>query len=689
VAIRRDTLVRYAPLAVATVVLGWWSISAIRAKTGGEPSVPLDDTFIHFRYARSLAEGHPLVYSPGDPPTSGATSLLWSAILAPFWKFGFRELSLIWVAWALSFVTLALLALETRRLAARLLPRGSAIAAGAMVLAFGGHVWCAGSGMEVIPFAFLLMRTVRLCAELYERHGEGDSDAEALPPIRSWDALIADEVDPQTRTPTRRLTIELAICAALLPLTRPEGAVVALFAAVTLFLVGERRFAIAPITGVLLPPILLKLATGSAMSTTARVKWLLSSPYVDARVFWDKTLQNAYVLFTQLFDGKGPARTFFPNGFFFAIVLATPAFLFAVKRRGHAFRALCIAIAALCILIPTTYESFLANRLRYLWPFTAAWMIALAAIGDAAAILAHRLDEKLESLRMIVAGIVIAVMGGQLAESVDDLAVSAAAIRNQQVALARWARDALPPDALVGVNDAGAMAYLGAHRTFDIVGLTTRDEARYWNAGPGSRFEHYERLAREGRALPTHLVVYPQWFELTPVLGPKLEERTIEGATVLGAPTMVAHEAAWSPSLGSGELPIAASGTLVDALDVADLESEAEHHYELLRASRADDALVMNDKRIDGARINRELDRFTMRLVPGGRLILRLGNTLPAGFATVRVDGAEVKRLDLIPDAWQELSVDVPAAVAEGVHRIDVAAAPGQRFLSMHYWSYR
>jgi hypothetical protein len=685
----RAKLLRFAPLVVATTALAYWSISAIRARTGGEPSVPLDDAFIHFRYARALAEGHPLVYSPGDPATSGATSLLWSALLAPFWKVGFRDVSLIWIAWALSFTSLALLAIETRRLAARLLPRGSAIAAGAMVLAFGGHVWCAGSGMEVIPFAFLLMRTARLCAELYERHVEGETNEEAPAPIKTWDELNTDDVDPQTRTPTRRLTIDLAICAALLPFARPEGAVVSLFAAVTLFLVRARRAAIAPLLAIAFPPLLLKLATGSSTSTTARVKWLLLNPYVDARGFWDKTLLNAHVLFSQLFDGKGPAKTFLPDGFFYAIVLSVPALLFAVKRRGHRYRALCIAIAALCIVIPATYDSFLANRLRYLWPFTAAWMIALAAIGDAAATLARRLDEKLVALRMVTAGIVIAVMAGQLAETIDDLAISAAGIRNQQVSLARWARDTLPRDALVAVNDAGAMAYLSDRRTFDVVGLTTRDEASHWNAGAASRFEHYERLAREGRALPTHFAVYPEWFEIAPVLGNKLTERTVEGATILGAPTMVAHEAAWLPWLGSSELPIAASGMLIDALDVADLASEAEHHYELLRATRGGNVLVINEKRIDGARGDRELDRFDLRLVPGGRLVLRVGTTLPAAFAVLRVDGIEVKRFDLAADAWQELSLDVPNAITEGTHRLELAAAPGQRFLSMHYWSYR
>ncbi len=685
----RETIQRYAPLTFATAILAYWSISSIRAKTGGEPSVPLDDAFIHFRYARALAEGHPLVYSPGDPRTSGATSLLWSSLLAPFWKLGFRELSLIWIAWLFSFVSLAFLALETRRLAARLLPRGSAIAAGAMVLAFGGHVWCAGSGMEVIPFAFLLMRTLRLCAEVHESTPAG-SESDRIPPIdlsKAWDQLSADELDPHTDTPKHRLTIELAICAALLPLARPEGIVIALFAALTLFLAHERRAALTPLAGIAFPLVLLRLATGSATTTTARVKWLLLSPYVDARAFWDKTLLNIQVLFTQLLDGKGPGKTFLPDGFFFAIVLALPALLFAVKRRGHTFRATCIALGALCIAIPATYDSFLANRLRYLWPFTAAWMIGLAAIGDGAAVLLRRFDEKLDSLRIIVAAILIVVMGGQLGESIDDLAVSAGGIHAQQISLARWAKSTLPEQARIGVNDAGAIAYLSERRTFDVVGLTTRDEARYWAAGAAARFEHYERLARE--RLPTHLILYPTWFEITPILGAKLTERTVEGATILGAPTMVAHEAAWSPWLGSGELPIAATGTLVDALDVADLESETDHRYELLRAARADSAIAMNGARMDGARLQRDLDRFDLRLSPGGKLIARVGTTLPAAFATLRVDGVEIQRLELAADAWQEISLDVPPALAEGVHRLELAAAPGQRFLSMHYWSYR
>src|SRR5262249_31787036 len=136
--------------------------------------------------------------------------------------------------------------------------------------------------------------------------------------------------------------------------------------------------------------------------------------------------------------------------------------------------------------------------------------------------------------------------------SVDDLAQSAAAITAQQVALGRWAAEHLPKRAKIGVNDAGAVAFFSERQTFDVVGLKTRCEARYWGGGAGSRFEHYERLPRA--ALPTHFIVYPEWFGIPQLLGDYLAERRVDGATILGGPLMVAYTANYA-ALGSGASP--------------------------------------------------------------------------------------------------------------------------------------
>src|SRR5208283_2700521 len=100
-----------APLVVAVAVLAWRSIAALIARVG-HPGAALDDAYIHFQYARAIAEGHPLRFQAGEPITSGATSLLWPAILAPFWALGARGDAIVWPAWILSFVSLGALAAE-------------------------------------------------------------------------------------------------------------------------------------------------------------------------------------------------------------------------------------------------------------------------------------------------------------------------------------------------------------------------------------------------------------------------------------------------------------------------------------------------------------------------------------------------------------------------------------------------
>jgi hypothetical protein len=82
--------VTFGPLIVAVALLAERTIAAIVLKVG-HPGAALDDAYIHFQYARAIAEGHPFRFQAGAPPTSGATSLLWPALLAPCWALGFRD----------------------------------------------------------------------------------------------------------------------------------------------------------------------------------------------------------------------------------------------------------------------------------------------------------------------------------------------------------------------------------------------------------------------------------------------------------------------------------------------------------------------------------------------------------------------------------------------------------------------
>jgi len=665
----RGRLLPHAPLVVAVVILAERAIAGILTKAG-HPAASLDDAYIHFQYARALAEGHPLRFQAGAPITSGATSMLWPALLAPFWALGARGDAILWPAWFLSFAALGGLAWEAAKLTEPLAGRTAAIGAGAMTIAFGGFAWCAASGMEVVPFAWALARASRRASE--------------------W-----AEANPAERTPRR--AAELVALAWAAVCFRPEGAVTALFVGATLAAFtrsrrwSERALALAVAGSLVAPPLALLTLTGSARSSTAIVKLLPGNPYYAGSALVAAVAANAKVLLDTLLNGEVWSAEFLPrHGAPLAMAGLGAIAVLGARTRLH-WRAAGVLLIALTMFAPCFYVTFLWNRLRYLWPFATGWIIGLACLSRLAGDLAGTARPRWRAVTGIACGAVVGLFASKLDWVLDDVAGSASGIDRQQVALGRWVKDNLPSSARVGVNDTGAIAYFGDRRTFDVVGLTTKGEGRYWVAGAASRFEHYERLhATAPSDLPTHFIVYPEWMAMPPVLGQSLHEATVTDASILGGQTMRAYVADWS-TLGSGERPWTPSEEVIDALDVADLESEADHAYELLGARDGEQILNQGTAPdgttvVDGGRTGRRLERFMTRLRPGvpARGIVRLDG--PAG-TQVRIlaNGASVATLDLDDDGWVERSFDIPGDAADAHTRIEVRIGGGP-VTTFHYW---
>jgi hypothetical protein len=641
---------RFGPLVLATALLAWRTIAAVLAKVG-RPGPTLDDAYIHFQYARAFAEGHPFRFQAGEPISTGATSFLWPAVLAPFYAIGFRGPAIMWPAWALSYLALGLLAYEAARLTEPLAGRGPAIGAAAMVLAFGGHAWCAASGMEVLPFAWLLAATLRQVAE--------------------WDE----------GTPRPRALLALAIAA---PLMRPEGSLVTVAAAVVVALRprGHRRLAIALAGAAVLPTLVLFLLTGKATSSTAQVKLLFGNPYYSVL---DGSLANARVLVGTILDGQVWSAEFLPSGGAPIACLGLGAIALRAWQTRRLVRGGVVLLLALAMFVPCTYVTFLWNRLRYLWPFATGWLVGLACLARVVGSLVHRLDPRAGvAATTLVAGAFAGALLVRLEWVLEDVAQSASGIDRQQAALGRWAHAELPSTARIGVNDTGAIAYYGERKTFDVVGLTTPTEGKYWVAGAASRFEHYERMDRT--ALPTHFIVYPEWLGLEPVLGRALREAVVTDSTILGGQLMRASEARWD-LLGTGERPWTKCGAIVDALDVADLESEAAHGY-VLGPAREGDQIVDegNDPNgnvvADGGRTHRLRDAFTVMLPPDKELVGIARLDVPAETEVDITVGGRSTRIHLAPGPWQEVVFDVPPSPRGNVD-VEVTAAG---FTSFHYW---
>jgi hypothetical protein len=661
-----------APIAILTIILAWRTLRELVGQVG-EPCGTLDDSFIHFQYARAIAELHPFHYEASMPATSGATSVLWPLALAPFYAIGFRGTAILWPAWLLGFGSLGLLANESYHLAKPLTSKWGALGSALMVLCFSAFTWCAASGMEVVPFAWVMARCARRASEWQE--------------------------DPANRTRKRKW--ELVALAFAVALLRPEGALVALAIAGVLGIFQathrERLVSIAPLAATFSTPYVLWLFTGSARSNTATAKLLVGNPYYQGHALWAAVSDNVSTLFKKLLNGQVWSTEFLPTNAMPVAIMALVSIVVAGFIKRRLFRAAFVLAIALGMLIPCFYVTFLWNRLRYLWPFATGWLIGLACfaevLGEVATILHPRARAGVPVLLGFFAGAFIVRLDWVL----DDVANSASGIDRQHVKIGRWAKDALPKDALVAVNDTGAIAYFSDRRTFDIVGLTTNGEAKYWVAGTASRIEHYEKMRKED--LPTHFIVYPEWMGTDAFFGSELFAATVTDSTILGGQSMRAYEADWT-LLRSGERPWTdREHDPIDSVDVADLESEAAHGYELLARDNEEvvgDATMSDGHRIvDGGRGYRTADRFVAALHPNqhARCIARLAPTPTKGKATidVRASGETIATLTLGDEdsfgstAWSEQTFDVPADKAKEKTPLELVAREGS-FASYHYW---
>jgi hypothetical protein len=687
----------YAPYLAASSALAYLAIRNIFADAKG-PAVPLDDSYIHFVYAKRFAELSPFVFSPGDGPTSGATSFLWPILLAPFYLVGFRDSSIIYAAWLLGTLLHAATALETKRLASKLVGPIAATGASVMCVLFGAFAWFAWSGMETMGLAWSMTRAVRLTADVAT--AEPGEARQALAPKAAFAAMLC-------------------------PLFRPEGGFTALLCAGALLALTLRprvaplrraaQAAALPLLGVGISPLCNWLLTGSARSTTTMVKWGPGNPYYTGDRLFDFITNNVGMFLKDLLSGGPFTAIFLPEHTHWVLLAGLGALLLRLTRKRQlALGALILAFVA-SSLIPCTFITILWNRVRYIWPYAPSWFVLVACLGEELARGAAKLWKRDQAETRWVAGLVTGIFAGALGTkltwSLNDLANSSRAITEQQVKLGRWAKDNLPDDARIGLNDTGAIAYFSGKRTFDVVGLTTQGEALYWVNGGGSRFEHYEKLDRA--RLPTHFIVYPEWFGIPDLLGEQLFSATVQNQSILGGGTKVAYVADWD-ILGTGEAPQQSRGdaVLLDALDVADVESERAHGYVLTSWASENDNRVTStwddEGRFlaDGGRHRRTFESFVLDFGASGRGVLVLRFAAPESVSCeVFVDDAKVTDLTVPEGSLVEL--DLELSPGPGRHAVVLRVPGGQlserrranedgslappepkTFGAMHYWLY-
>lgn len=670
-------------LTLALVLAGWAAALTLRA-TDGELVPPLDDTYIYLQYARSAAAGEPLAYQPGAEPTRGATSLLYPLLLAP-WARVLPPERLMWAAWALGTLCLAGSALAADRWAARVLGRSEAgWAAGLLTLLSGHFLWGTVSGMDIGITAL--------------------ATAGALASV-PW---YLDAPDP--RSGVRRLAA-LGGWLLFLGLARPEGLLLAGVIAAGVPLAGRapnsRRarwiLVLFPAAAGAVTFGVNLMALGSPDGNTLIVKSVWTEPRPDVRAAMIGRLpwvvgRVAFVLFSDFGSRALGAGT----GYLLRGLLMAGATWGAVAAllRGRGGAAARILVAVLlgvlaAALVPAGYDT---HHWRYQIPYVPVATL-LVVLGWFSAFPA-RVRLRWRLLPLAVAG---GLLLPELVHYEHYTARNAENIHDQQVACGRWIHDHLPPDAIVGINDAGAIAYFGGRRILDLVGLVTNGPARAYRAGPGSLYEWLEVLPHDRR--PTYFAIFPDWFPYlrrTSLVGKRLARFSLVDNTISGGDMKAVYQADWSHVGGADDLWIRRDLVdvwgfqVIDVLDVADLASQRAHRYvafdkwrDTLREFPVAD--IPRFLIIDGGRQPSRGERFTLHARPGepGALIMRT-EAFRDFQLEVRVDGQDlgVWKIPRASLTWTEPLFEIPPGVIRGDRaRIELTlTGSDQPYPSYHYW---
>ena len=483
-------------LLIGCLALGIFALSAYRF-TGGQGGVPLDDAWIHFQFARNLARGDGLSFNPGEP-TSGSTAPLWTVLLAGMYLVGGDSpLAGQLLSAACFLATLAATYTLTRQLTRN---RGAAWLTGAVVALNGRMAWAGLSALETCLFAALSLWAIS--AHLHD-------------------------------TRAGRYRLRTAALFGLAALARPEGYFLFALSLLT-FTLHASRFKL-HVFHLLLPILLFTTIVSPYLIFSLRTSGHLLPNTYHAKATVNHSLDLDFLsLWARYLILDNPLLLpFYVLGL---AVLLRRAPLLSLWSAG----------------LPLVYAfmgAVLYQHGRYLMPLIPVnAAIALAGLLEAQRMLRRRGWREPgffgKNLGSVLIGLLVVVgtawrlptMASQYAQNVGN-------INQMHVALGHWVAENTPPDAILALNDIGAITYISERPVVDLAGLITPEVIPLLRS-PDREALLVDFMAARG---VDYVIIFPNWF---PGLAahPGMEEVhrvTLEHNTIAGGEIMVVYRAHW------------------------------------------------------------------------------------------------------------------------------------------------
>ncbi|MBN1875375.1 MAG: hypothetical protein JXA33_14190 [Anaerolineae bacterium] len=662
-----------------TLVIGLSGIYLSIALTTAEnrPVAPLDDAYITYQYARQIAQGRPYHYNNGDLPTTGMTSPLFGFLLAGFYRLGIRGEQLPAFAVSLGSVWLGLTAWLTQRITAHLLDKESlwSWAAAILVLLTGALQWSCFNGMETGLFTVLSLAAL--------------------------DAFLKQK---------NMCTLWLSLAG----LTRPEGLILTGILGSSLFIQGiiqqqaipwRRLFTLLPagIAG-LAPMTVNYVLTGTPSAAGLQAKsWLGNVPFYP----WE-IAHSIWLSYRQIVAGR-----FIGKDAYIAPGIL-PLAVWGWIQMGRNKHWLYFAVTLTWFLMGIASTAFLITALwhlgRYQIPFIPVTII-LAIYG--LALWFPNAPKRWHQL--LLTAILFILTALSLYTTVYYIHIyrrATSTTARQQLVLADWMRENLPMDAIVGIHDAGSLRYVGERTTYDLIGLTTPDAAIPWRHGAGSVYE----LMEHSSLRPDYFAIYPDAFSIpylvaTDLFAEELFRVNVPDYAVASAgPVQGVWRADWKLADSAVDLyqpdvlARAAGLTLMDTLDVADLDDEVAHNVTWWQAAPSPGfptevqqqgyRVIPENEVLDGGRLLTGGIALDVRTQPGTTLwlVARL-HARETGAVHVSVNETLIGRWAYppIPGQWLETVFRVPG---EAIHstqthiqlEVDATVPDSHHYAPYYFW---
>jgi arabinofuranosyltransferase len=475
--------------------------------TGGQ-GVPLDDSWIHFHFARNVASGRGFSYAPGVQ-TPGSTSPLWVLLLAGVYV---ASQNVVLISKLLGFLFLLVSVWGIYRISLLVCGvRLSAFFAALFSLLAGRLFWGALSGMEIGLFTALTV----------------------------WGIVFFLQYDPLSR---RSYLWPLVL--GLATLARPEGALlfVLAFMLTAWLLLRDREVnkdtkrLLRNIAGLglylllfcalICPEVLFCLeTTGRPLPNTFYAK---TQGFQMGRTSLVYLVKVAYFFFRDhplLF-------CFLPAG-----IWAFGSRMYMTASKRHILLAWFIGLpVANAIVNPITWHH--GRYVMFLIPLFFLFSVhGLFVFLKWSAVRIPKLKELLLTLSLLLSFVLVFHWSGVYARNVDN-------INQMDVRMGHWLDSHLPPDAVVAASDVGAIAYFCDRRIIDTDGLITPEIIPYLKE-MGREEGVFAYLKNEK---PDFVVAFAAEFQFLTVYDDIFEpifSLRVTRNTILGGDRMVVYKTHW------------------------------------------------------------------------------------------------------------------------------------------------